>query len=422
MEARRKKRRKRKLRSHLGWRLTLVGIVVFLIYNVISAINALSVKTETVEIGQILNAAEKKAVVIRDETVVFAPHEGYVEYLVSQGDRVRKGTNVAVIKSGYDRNELQEKLKLIDYKIQEYSGEATTVNIEDEVNRRNVELQILYADLQKRILSEEREYLYFLKEEILKKNEEKKFLKETKKGNNKSLEELKAEKQSLLSQLNGASYQIKAPAGGVVVAYYDGYEDDFQFKKRNSLTVSQIEKVRDRNDVDLKERFPKGSPVGKIIYNFKYYFACQVDKTDIEHIHSMQPVHIYLDDIVITGYLEDFHKGSDGKFLGLFCVEDELFRFYEKRSYKIKVEYNQEKGLKIPKSSVVKGSLVEEGVYVIDETGTVVLKKLKPVLTEDAEYIICHYDSKKTRADDEVNLYDEVVLNPSKVREGQRLR
>lgn len=422
MERKTTKRRKRRLRSNFGWILASLSIAVFIVYNAVSVLNALSVKTETVQLGTVLNAAQKKAVIIRDETVISAPHEGYVEYLVSQGDRVRKGTDVAIVKSGYDRNELQEKLKLIDYKIRQYSGEESSVNIAEETNRRNMELQVLYADLQKRILAGEREYLHSLKEEVLRVNEEKKFLNEAKQKSKQSLDDLKTERKSLLQQMSGASYQVKAPAGGVVVAYHDGYEEKFHFKNRNSLTVSEVEKVKDQNTVDLKNRLDKGAPVGKVVYNFKYYFACQVDKEDIENIRSLHPVHIYIDNTVITGYLEDFHKGSDGKFLGLFCVEDEIFPFYEKRSYKIKVEYNQERGLKIAKSALVKNKQGEEGVYIIDETGTVLFKKLKSKLTEDASYIICHYDSRENRNNSEVNLYDEIVLNPSKVKEGQRLR
>ncbi|MDO4793593.1 MAG: HlyD family efflux transporter periplasmic adaptor subunit [Filifactor alocis] len=422
MEKRTKKRRKRRLRPRFGWRLALLAIIPFFVYNIFVSIRLISVRTEVVELGQILNAAEKKAVIIRDEEVISSPYEGFVEYIVSQGDRIRKGTDVAVIKSGYDTEDLHERLRLIDYKIQNYSGEDTSANIEAEINKKNLELQVLYADLQKRILAEEEEYLPSLKEEILKVNEEKKFLRETGRGGQKSLEELKNEKQMILSQLKGTSYRIKTPKSGVIVAYCDGYEGIFTFDNRNKLTVSEIEKVSDKNKVDLKKSVSKDDPIGKTVYNFKYYFACQVDKEDIEHIRSFQPVRIYVDSHELTGYLEDFHKGGDGKFLGLFCVEDETFRFYENRSYKIRVEYDNEKGLKIPRSALVKNSEGEEGVYVVDEAGTANFKKLSPILTQDDKYIVCRYRFGEEKQEEEIDLYDEIVVNPSGVYQGQRVK
>ncbi len=422
MEKRTKKRRRRRLRTQFGWRLAFLAVIPFFVYNIFVSIRLISVRTQIVELGQVLNAAEKKAVIIRDETVITSPYEGFVEYIINQGDRIRKGTDVAVIKSGYDTEELHGRLRLIDYKIQNYSGEDNTANIESEINKKNMELQVLYADLQKRILAEEEEYLPSLKEEILKINEEKKFLRETGRDGKKSLEELKLEKEGVLAQLKGTSYRIKTPKSGVVLAYCDGYEDVFTFENRNKLTVSEIEKVSDKNKTDLKKSVSKGDPIGKTVYNFKYYFACQVDKEDIQHIRSFQPVRIYVDSHELIGYLEDFHKGGDGKFLGLFCVEDETFRFYENRSYKIRVEYDNEKGLKIPRSALVKNDEGEEGVYIVDEAGTANFKKLSPVLTQDDKYIVCKYHFAGEKQEEEVNLYDEIVVNPSGVYQGQRVK
>lgn len=410
------------MRAQFGWRLAFLAVILFFIYNIFVWLRLISIRTEIVELGQVSNAAEKKAVIIRDETVITSPHEGFVEYIVNQGDRIRKGTDVALIKSGYDTEELHGRLRLIDYKIQNYSGEGNAENIDSEINKKNLELQVLYADLQKRILAEETEYLPSIKEEILKVNEEKKFLREMGREGKKSLEELKTEKETILSQLKGTSYRIKTPKSGVVLAYCDGYEEVFSFENRGKLTVSEIEKVSDRNKTDLKKSVSKGDPIGKTVYNFKYYFACQVDKEDIEHIHSLQPVRIYVNSEELTGYLEDFHKGGDGKFLGLFCVEDETFRFYENRSYKIRVEYDNEKGLKIPKSALVKNDEEEDGVYVVDEAGTANFRKLSPILTRDDKYVVCKYHFGGEKQGEEVNLYDEIVVNPSGVYQGQRVK
>lgn len=419
---RRRKRRKTKLNARVGWVFTIIAVLMFFVYNIISTLNAAVIKTGYVDIGRIVNAGEKKAVLIRKEQTISIPREGYVEYIVSDGERVRAGTHIAEMKSGYDIDDLQENLRLINYKLQQNTDASAQENINSIINKKNVELQALYADLQKRIFSGETEYLASLKEQIVLLNEQKRFLQESTEGTPLTKEELQKEKESLLAQINGSNYFIKTPMTGVVVAYSDGYEDTFTFENRNKITVSEIEKVKDKNLVDVKQKILAGHPIGKVVYNFHYYFACQVEKEDIKHIVSEQPVKIYVEDQEVTAYLEDFHKGNDGKFLGLFRVEDETFRFYEKRCHRIKVEYDDRQGLKIPKSAIFQNENKEEGVYVVDETGTASFRKLKEKLTEDNEYVVCRYSPRDLKKNDEVNLYDRIVLNPSSVKEGQKVR
>ena len=423
-----RKRRNRRRKMNFGawnratWLLAGVSFVLFVLWNVWKGAVFASVEIGTIDVGQVISVADKKAVIIRKEQNIVAPQEGYVDYIVPEGQRVRKGTNVAVMRSGYNLDDLQDSLRLIDYKLKEKQNVDVSKDLTMEINKRNLELQTLYADLQKRIFSGEEEYLESLKQEIISLNEQKKFLEDSVQGKNVTVEELKAQKQKLLSQINGNEYYIKAPMTGIVVAYSDGYEDKLTFENRNNLTVSDIGRIKDYDEVDLKKKILAKKSVGRVVYNFKYYFACQVDKEDIDHIISEQPVTIYVENQEITAYLEDFHQGDDGKFLGLFRVEDELFHFYEKRCFNIKVEYQNRKGLKIPKSAVFKGKDGNDGIFVIDEAGVAVFREIRDPVAEDKDYIICKYNSQIPREADDIKLYDSVILNPIIVKEGDKVR
>lgn len=423
---RKRRKRRRKINSvawnRVAWLLMGISFVLFFLLNIWRGAVYASVDIGTIDIGQIINVAQKKAVIIRKEQNIFAHQEGYVDYIVPEGQRVRKGTNIAVMRSGYSRDDLQDSLRLIDYKLKEKQNIDVSKDLTMEINKRNVELQTLYADLQKRIFSGEEEYLESLKQEIITVNDQKKFLEDIVQGKDVSVEELKADKQKLLDQINGDAYYIKSPMTGIIVAYSDGYEDKLTFENRNNLTVSYIEKVKDSDEVDLKKKIFVNKPVGRVVYNFKYYFACQVDKEDIDHIVSEQPVTIYVDNQEITAYLEDFHQGDDGKFLGLFRVEDELFHFYEKRCFNIKVEYKNRKGLKIPKSAIFKDKNGNDGIFVVDEAGIAVFREIRDQIAEDKDYIVCKYNSRVPRKADDIKLYDSVILNPIIVKEGDKVR
>ena len=301
-----RKRRNRRRKINFGawnrvtWLLAGVSFVLFVLWNAWKGAVFASVEIGTIDVGQVISVADKKAVIIRKEQNILAPQEGYVDYIVPEGQRVCKGTNVAVMRSGYNIEDLQDNLRLIDYKLKEKQNVDVSKDLTMEINKRNLELQTLYADLQKRIFSGEEEYLESLKQEIISVNEQKKFLEDSVQGKNVTVEELKAQKQKLLSQINGNEYYIKAPMTGIVVAYSDGYEEKLTFENRNNLTVSEIHKIKDYDQVDLKKKILAKKPVGRVVYNFKYYFACQVDKEDIDHIVSEQPVTIYVDNQEIT--------------------------------------------------------------------------------------------------------------------------
>ena len=79
---------------------------------------------------------------------------------------------------------MTEHLLLIDYKLKEKQNVDVSKDLTMEINKRNLELQTLYADLQKRIFSGEEEYLESLKQEIISVNEQKKFLEDSVQGKN----------------------------------------------------------------------------------------------------------------------------------------------------------------------------------------------------------------------------------------------
>lgn len=58
---RRRKRRKTKLNARVGWVFTIIAVLMFFVYNIISTLNAAVIKTGYVDVGRIVNAGEKKS-------------------------------------------------------------------------------------------------------------------------------------------------------------------------------------------------------------------------------------------------------------------------------------------------------------------------------------------------------------------------
>lgn len=420
-----KKNKKRKKFSFNIDKLVMIFILISLFFylgvNVYTDINTSKIQTEIIDVGEVRNAVNKKLVIIRDEKVFTAPSEGYYELIYPEGERVKKGVAIGKTKNQNSTDNYRYLLELIDTRIKSIETNTAIVVSENELNKINNRLDYLYKEVQNRISLGEISYIDTLKKEIQNLNNKKQYLMNEESGEGKSFEELKAEKKEIEGILKAQNTIVYSNYIGILSPFYDGYEEELNFGELKNLTVSDIEKIKDAPPIDYSVLKNKGEPLGRIVNNNKWYFVCEVTKEDIEYIQSEKPVNIIIEDKVVKAYLEDFHKGSDDKYLGYFRVQDESFTFYENRVYFGEVEYQFEKGLKIPLTALTsKGQTM--GIYTIDRTGSVVFKKIDNIACKNDEYFVLPYEVSYTKSSEKINLYDEVIINPEGIKEGQKVK
>src|SRR5690606_11470765 len=97
--------------------------------------------------------------------------------------------------------------------------------------------------------------------------------------------------------------------------------------QKMNLSVNDITSFKDINNIQKKEQANQSEVVGTIVNNHIWYFACEVTADDIKLIEREKPISVYIDDMKITAVLEEFYKGSDQKFVGIFRSSDEGFDF-----------------------------------------------------------------------------------------------
>jgi hypothetical protein len=79
--------------------------------------------------------------------------------------------------------------------------------------------------------------------------------------------------------------------------------------------------------------------------------------------------------------------------------------------------YKSIEGIKIPKSSIVKKDNVE-GVYIVSETGSAKFIEIKGTSYENEEFIVIDYYKNEIEGVKTIDIYDEIILEPKKVKNG----
>lgn len=397
------------------------GLLVYFIFYVYFAISAANIETHTIDVGSVKFTVEKQALILRDEQVLTAPSQGYISYNVEDGDRVKRSGSVARIQNEELKGDEQEKLQIINRRISELQNNSAVRNPEEEIRQIDSDMDFIYLDIQNRIINDDIEYLPSLKSRLETLIEKRKLISGASSQGDISLEELQQRKTILEQSLNSDKYYIKASDPGVFSLYSDGFNEKFSSSQKMNLSVNDITSFKDINNIQKKEQANQSEVVGTIVNNHIWYFACEVTADDIKLIEREKPISVYIDDMKITAVLEEFYKGSDQKFVGIFRSSDEGFDFTKKRKHTIEIEYKNPKGLLVPKQAVVSKD-GKKGIFTVNEVGVAVFKELKDIRGENEEHFILGYDPQMAKSSENIGLYDEAILSVKGIKDGQRVR
>lgn len=423
-EKRPKKKRKKKLRDRYNWNniVIAIGILAFLIYfgdSLKKEADRNSIETDFIAYGNVKSSIDKEVVIIRDDRVLLAPSDGYYELIYPEGDRVKKGQAIAKSKNQESSEDYNDLIEIIDARINAIENPDVIVGDANDLLAINNKLESLYKNIQSRIQNDELEYIDAIKRQIETLHDKKQYYFVNEEDITK--EKLLEEKNRLIAEKNNKNSTIYADAIGLVSSYYDGNEKQYNMTNIKNLSLSQIKKLENGTNINYESLIKKGEPVAIISDNSKWYFLCEINKSDIDAIESEKAIRVEIEDIEFTAKLEDFYKDKAGKFLAYFRVEDDRFDFFEKRKYNAKLIYESSEGIAIPNEAIIdyKG---EQGIFIVERTGLAHFKAIKEVSAKDEHYTAIEYSYVVERGKDAINIYDEVILNPQNIEEGQRVK
>jgi len=384
----------------------LLVISLFLAFNILSRETETDLGIETVMKGIAEEKIATSGYILRDESVIKATESGMVSFRADNGKRVSKGSPVAVIYSGGVSDEVKNELSSIYQRISELEGSVVEKDLQagdvvgsDIQVKKNVELisNAVYSGDVSSVVQYKDDIIRIIRTNAPDGEDVK-----------TTLEKLYDRKAELEGSISGKTTYIYADMAGVICSQLDGSEEYFDISNIDNVDVKYL---RDCPQVVPygPDEVTKGSPCLKIVSNYEWYYATEVDELWIEGVKVGHTVKLRFTDIsdeTIEGTVYSISQPSGGK-VALVIKSRNMFNgMYTTRNVNAEVIKKTYEGFKVSKDAV---HIDEDGNYYvyINREGVNRRRDVKILYADDA-YVIIKEDNAATN---NILLYDEVVVS-----------
>ena len=351
-----------KYRRPLNINIGMVIFAVIFIYIVICVFMYFTSKHIVwyeVQAGSLSTNNTYEAIAIRDETIVNATDNGYVNYFAREGARVAVGDLVYTVdESG---------------KLNDYIGISST----GENSLSQTDLAELKSDIvgfansfdRRRNFNSVYDFKYEMEGNVLKLS------------NYNILESIESIQAS---ELTGLIKQCTAVLPGIIIYSTDGYED----LTLEMMTAEMFDKKNyEKTQLLSNDLVAAGDPVYKISSNEDWSLVIQVDKAREEELLKAEYVRVRFlkNQEVSWGKVESF-TNEEGDIFVKLTFTNSMITFCNERFVDIELILEDETGLKIPNSSIVEKEffIVPKG-YVTKGGNSNASGVLREAYTEEGE-------------------------------------
>lgn len=396
--------------SFLGALVAFIFIIIAF-NTIITSFFKKDIKTQTPVEEVFYNSVAMNSALIKTEEVYQAGKHSYFTTQAKEGEKVKRGLeNLSVTKSANDIidkkiNAINKRLKDLDY---DTSGEESID--QKAMNKKIKALQISinqkrYEDLSQILNSSE--------------DEEDKYYESIK---NFSIDKLLEMKDELNESKRSEAPAVKVSMSGIVSYFIDGLEDKYTNENFDALFERDL--IEDSKSYSLNKG--KSNDNFKILDNFSMNILAFSDDKKIEDINLNDVVLIEWDLTGTKTYARVLKKEKTGDtYKFLLNIRERISELYKDRFSKMEIIFDEYKTFKLPKSALVdRGS--EKGVYIKDIDNTIRYKRVLLVGSDRDNIYVMRTDDNglmkyKKLKFKSIKYYDEVVVFPSTVKEGDIL-
>lgn len=387
-------------------------IFIIIAFNtVITSFFKKDIKTQTPVEEVFNNSVAMNSALIRAEEVYQAGRHSYFTTQAKEGEKVKRGLeNLSVTKSANDLidkkiDAINKRLKDLDY---DTSGEESID--QKAMNKKIKALQISinqkrYEDLSQILNSSE--------------DEEDKYYESIK---NYSIDKLLEMRDELNESKRSEAPAIKVSMSGIVSYFIDGLEDKYTNENFDALFEKDL--IEDSKSYSLNQG--KSNDNFKILDNFSMNILAFSDDKKLEDVDVNDVVLIEWDLTGTKTYARVLKKEKTGDtYKFLLNIRERISELYKDRFSKMEIIFDEYKTFKLPKSALVdRGS--EKGVYIKDIDNTIRYKRVLLVGSDRDNIYVMRTDDNglmkyKKLKFKSIKYYDEVVVFPSTVKEGDIL-
>ncbi|AVM66715.1 hypothetical protein C3V37_02105 [Peptostreptococcaceae bacterium oral taxon 929] len=396
--------------SFLGALVAFIFIIVAF-NTIITSFFKKDVKTETPVEEVFYNSVVMNAALIKNEEVYQAGRNSYFTTQAKEGEKVKKGLeNLSVTKSANDV--IDKKLAAINKRLKDLDYDTSDdIGLDNKVMTSKIKaLQISinqkrYEDLSQILNSTE--------------DDEDKYYESIK---NYSIDKLLEMKDELLINKRSDAPSIRVSMSGIVSYFIDGLED--KYTNKNFDAIFEKDLLEDSKSYSINKA--QSNDKFKIFDNFSMNILAFSNNEKLEDVGVNDVVLIEWDLTGTKTYARVLKKEKvDKTYKFLLNIRERISELYKDRFSKMEIIFDEYKTFKLPKSALIdKGS--EKGVYIKDIDNTIRYKRVLLVGSDrDNIYVmrtddngLMKYKKLKFRS---IKYYDEVVVFPSTVKEGDIL-
>lgn len=354
------KKYKNKREMNLG--IFLFAIVfLYLVITIISYFTSDTVSAYEVREGSIVRDNSYTGLVIRNETVVNAEEDGYVNFYQSENSKVKKGTRIYVL--------TPEELNTSDVS----AGSSQTV-INDET-QSGIVLQV--QNFNENYSNTDFSSVYLLKDEI------------TASLQNELSQTRTEHLDAAVAESGQTAVTSSAARDGIVAYTIDGLEE----LTKDSFTEADFDRTNyESATVSDQMKISTGEPVYKLITDEDWSVIVRLEDDTARELMEKETttlkVRIDKDSETLNAAFSVIER--DGNYYGCLDFDNSMIRYAEDRYLNIELILEDETGLKIPKTAVVQeeffvipreylttgGNSSASGVLKMDENGNAVFQEV----------------------------------------------
>lgn len=315
---------RRPLNLNIGM-LIFAAIFVYVIICVIMYFRTEHVVGYSVKEGSLSSNSIYKGIALRKEEIITSTDAGYVNYFAREGERAAAGNLIYTV---------DETGRLSDYIQANESGENSLSD--SDLSELKTEITAFANGFDRTDFSDVYNFKYSVEGTVLKL------------ANYNMLENVNAVNDASTSSVITSCY---AQTSGIVIYSIDGYED----LTLQDMTAELFDQDNyEKNHLVNNELIAKGDPVYKLSTDEDWSVIIQVDEDTAEQLVEEEYIEVKFlkNQYTAWGYVESYTNEAGDTFVSL-SFTNSMITFCTDRFIDIELLLEEEKGLKIPNSSIV---------------------------------------------------------------------
>lgn len=344
-----------KNRRELNFGIFIFALVfIYLVVAVIMYTTSQHISSYEVREGSILRDTSYTGLVLRDETLLYAQSDGYINYFFGSQSKIRTGMKTYVIS--------QEELEVPQIE----DGMQGELSSEEQAS-----IVLKIQNFNESFHTEKFSSVYSFKNEI-----------------NTVLQDASnvsrmSQLETIVQQRGGNIPIFTSPRDGILSLSVDGKEGlTIENFTENDFDRSQYKSTIMEDNLAIKS----GQPICKLIGSENWTVIIPLEEEMVEELQDKTAIRTRINKDSNTMWAEFSILSKENKFYGCLTFDNSMIRFLDYRYVTVELILEDQTGLKIPKSAVVEkevykipqeflvsnGSYAGRGVIIKDEDTSVV--------------------------------------------------